>query len=572
MEVMRLKKAYFSKRIYKNSLSTEYVDALSHALLVFNRAKHAAYQTLVVEKRSGLSRSKESLFVRTKKRFGLDTYYANSAVQEAKAIMSSQTELEKLYIQNKEAQIKSVKKKIKKTKSRLTVLKKIKASFVKGKPTFNKTSPEQKQGNFFVVEYKKKTDIYYHEYHFEHEYLELQLKKLQSRLGRLSFRADRLEKQLHSLKNKTKSVVFGSKKLFNAQFTVKRYKEDHNLWLKDFEQARYNQFLISGRKDGKQGNYVFTYDYNEHNLQFKTPNGVAVNLDGVSFPYGQDQINKAIETQMACKDKKKYGKPIAWSIEEHKDYYIVKCSINEEENEYKNHHKNTGIIGIDCNVDHFAVANINRKGQLLDSFSLNFDIMDKTSNQITKIIEAEAIAIVDYAVKHNKPIAVEKLDTTTSKVKNRYGNKKANLRMSMFAYKKMLSAIKSRAEKMGVVVYEVNPAYTSQIRKIKYMKRLGTSIHKAASYVIARRAMGFKEKLPPVLHSLLPEKKVGLHHWAQWKWASDFLSGVHTHSFYQIELFDLDRFVQTGRLFPPGALTDLEEKSMAKLKSRKTVS
>ncbi|PGK52474.1 transposase [Priestia megaterium] len=567
-----MKRAYFSKRIYKDSLSTEYVDSISHALLFFNRAKHFAYQRLVLEKRSGSSRSDESLFLRVKKRFALNDYYANSAIQEAKAIMTSQDELTKLYSKNKEAQIKSTKKKIKQIKSRLTVLQKIKASFIKGKPTFNKTSREQKRGNFFIVQFKKQTDIYYHKYQFEHEYLDVQVKYLKSRLGRLLFRVDRLEKQLHSLKTKTKSVVFGSKKLFKAQFTVGKYKHNRVLWLKDFEQARYHQFLVSGRKDAKHGNFVFVYDQHEHTLHFQTPNGVPVALDGVSFPYGQEKINQAIQTQFTCQNKKKFGKPVAWSVEDHQDYYIIKCLIDEEESVNKNYSKADGLIGVDCNMDHFAVTSINQKGQLTDSFSLNLDIVGKTSGQITKIIEAEAIILVDCAVRCNKPIAVEKLNTTTSKVKNKYGHKKANLYMSMFAYKKMLSAIKNRAEKMGVAVFEVNPAYTSQIGKIKYMKRLGISIHEAASYVIARRAMGYKEKLPPVLHSLLPEKKVGLHHWAQWKWASDSLSGIHTNSFYQIELFDLDKFVQTEQFFPSGALTDLEEKSLAKLKSRKSVS
>ncbi|WP_157273191.1 IS200/IS605 family accessory protein TnpB-related protein, partial [Neobacillus bataviensis] len=99
--------------------------------------------------------------------------------------------------------------------------------------------------------------------------------------------------------------------------------------------------------------------------------------------------------------------------------------------------------------------------------------MGKTSNQITKVIEAEAIEVVNAAYRENKPIALEKLDTTKSKVSSAYGNKKANMMMSMFAYNKMISAIKSRAEKMGVEVFEVNPAYTSQIGKMKYMKRFG---------------------------------------------------------------------------------------------------
>ena len=144
--------------------------------------------------------------------------------------------------------------------------------------------------------------------------------------------------------------------------------------------------------------------------------------------------------------------------------------------------------------------------------------------------------------------------------------------MSMFAYNKMISAIKSRAKKMGIAVFEVNPAYTSQIGKIKYMKRFGISIHEAASFVVARRAMGFKEKLPPVLSSLLPEKIVGTHHWVQWKYVTKMLKEISTHSFYLSELFDIDKFRLTGELFLPGSLSDLEVKSLSKLKSGKTVS
>ena len=144
--------------------------------------------------------------------------------------------------------------------------------------------------------------------------------------------------------------------------------------------------------------------------------------------------------------------------------------------------------------------------------------------------------------------------------------------MSMFAYNKMISAIKSRAEKMGVAVFEVNPAYTSQIGKMKYMKRFGISIHEAASFVIARRAMGFKEKLPPVLGALLPEKIIGAHHWVQWKYVSKMLKEIHTHSFYLSELFDVDKFHLTGEFFLPGSLSDLEAKSLSKLKSGKTIS
>ena len=144
--------------------------------------------------------------------------------------------------------------------------------------------------------------------------------------------------------------------------------------------------------------------------------------------------------------------------------------------------------------------------------------------------------------------------------------------MSMFAYNKMISAIKARAEKMGVAVIDVNPAYTSQMGKMKYMRRFGISIHEAASFVIARRAMGFKEKLPPVLGALLPEKIMGAHHWVQWGYVSKMLKGVRTCTYYQSELFDVDKFRCTNEFFSPKALTDLEKKGLSKLKSGKTVS
>ncbi|GGM24238.1 hypothetical protein GCM10011351_07510 [Paraliobacillus quinghaiensis] len=223
---------------------------------------------------------------------------------------------------------------------------------------------------------------------------------------------------------------------------------------------------------------------------------------------------------------------------------------------------------MDCNVDHLAISNVNSIGQLIESFSLDFEVEGKTSGQLSKIIEAEVIALVDYAAKHKKPLVIEKLNTTKSKVKHAYGNKKANRRMSQFAYNKMVMAIKSRADKAGIEVYEVNPAYTSQIGKMKYMKRFGISIHESASYTIARRAMGFKEKLPPALHSLVPEQKQGLHHWAQWGSVSSCLSFARVHVFYKIEFSSQNKLSSWSSLFPQGATTDFEKIGLSRLENR----
>ena len=68
---------------------------------------------------------------------------------------------------------------------------------MKANPKFNKTSREQKKGRLFVVQFNNKTDIYDHAYEFEHQYFDVQIKGLKSRLGKLNFRLDRLQKQLN---------------------------------------------------------------------------------------------------------------------------------------------------------------------------------------------------------------------------------------------------------------------------------------------------------------------------------------------------------------------------------------
>lgn len=565
-------KAFFSKRVYKNTLIKEYVDAISHALLVFNRAKHFSFNTSVKEKRSGQMRRSKSMHLTVKERFRVDDYYANSAVQEANAMQKSLNELKKMYISNTETQIISVKNKLKKEKTKLTSLKKIKDSFIKGKPTFPKNSNIKKSGNFFVVQFKKKTDIYYHAYPFEHSYLDKEIRKLKTKIGFLTFKLNKYELELKNLKTEVSSVTFGSKKVFKSQFTINEYQDDHKKWLEKWEKSRYNQMTISGRKDSANGNFIFRYDTQNHSLFFKTPSGVIVEMKNVLFPYGQNEIDSAIVNQMNCENKKKYGKPIAWTVEEHGDYYLIKCLINIDKKECINYSKSDGVIGVDCNVDHFAVSNVNSKGQLISSWALKFDVIGKTTGQITKIIETEVIELVNTALRANKPLVIENLDTTSSKVSNAYGNKKANFKFNLFAYNKMITAIKSRAEKMGVAVIEVNPAYTSQMGKMKYMKRFGISIHEAASFVIARRAMGFKEKLPPVLGTLLPEKMTGTHHWKQWGYVSKMLKGIRTCAYYRSELFDVNKFRSTNELFFSGAITDSEAKGLLKLKCGKTAS
>ncbi|MBJ8031077.1 transposase, partial [Bacillus cereus group sp. N21] len=428
-----MKKAYFSKRIYKTDVPYEVIDILTQTTETFNTAKRYAFQTIVREKRWNRKMHTDSLHLVLKRNYQLNDYYANSAVQEAKALSTSLMELQKLYEKQTQEKIKRLKKKLKQERTKLTTLRKIKQSCVKGKLTFPKNARFAKHNNLISLSRKKDTLIWQSEYLFEHQYLDLQIKRIQAKIGLLTHRQYRLIQKLTSYKKQIPSAVFGRKKLFRSQFTIDKFVRNHDKWKILFSRARNKQLILSGRKDAKYGNFVFQYAMEKQELWMTTSTGKTLTFPTVTFLYGQEVIEEVITTQLQCKNKKKHGKPIAWSVENHGEYYIVKCLVDVPENPHTNYSTSDGAIGVDCNLEHFAWANVTKDGNYKGSGALRFSILGKSTGQITKIIEAEAIRLVDLAERYNKPIVIEKLDTTQSKTGDRYGNKRVNRMKSMFA-------------------------------------------------------------------------------------------------------------------------------------------
>jgi len=68
--------------------------------------------------------------------------------------------------------------------------------------------------------------------------------------------------------------------------------------------------------------------------------------------------------------------------------------------------------------------------------------------------------------------------------------------LSGFVYDSFRACLVARAEKCGVQVIFVSPAFSSVIGMIKYMPKYALSSGTAAAMVVARRALGFKERIP----------------------------------------------------------------------------
>ena len=68
--------------------------------------------------------------------------------------------------------------------------------------------------------------------------------------------------------------------------------------------------------------------------------------------------------------------------------------------------------------------------------------------------------------------------------------------LSSFSYGKVKACFLSRGIRQGVQVYQVNPAFSSVIGRVKFMERYGLSVHQAAALVLARRLLGCSEGIP----------------------------------------------------------------------------
>ncbi|WP_308410589.1 hypothetical protein [Priestia megaterium] len=272
-----MKKAYFSKRIWKKAINDLTLVEIASLSELFNRAKRFVFQTLVRQKRWKRELHKESIHLVVKKKFGVNDYVANSIVRESQALLKAQSELNKLYIKQADEKIKKIKKKLKTERSFLTTLRKIKESCINSNVHFPKNRKYTLHPSGLVsLALQNHSLVWMNIYLFEHQYLDVAIKRLKAKIGRLEHRLFRLEEKKEKLTTHISSVVFGSKKLFKHQFTKKEFVQDHQSWKELFLAARNKQVLISGRKDAAAGNFVFTYQPDTHDLHVTSLSGKVV--------------------------------------------------------------------------------------------------------------------------------------------------------------------------------------------------------------------------------------------------------------------------------------------------------
>ena len=339
----------------------------------------------------------------------------------------------------------------------------------------------------------------------------------------------KLEKLESDFKEEKVRICFGSKDLFQKQFHLEENDMTFDQWKKEWKDKRAAQFTFIGSKDETFGNQSCTYDLENH-LRMRVFSkdeevfGHYVTLQNVKFGYGQDHIDKAKNPSLGYTKGKmnqvKYYRALTWKfVQKNSNWYA--CVTVDVDIPPIISLKNNGIISIDFNYGFLALSDVDRYGNLVNSFQVPYKSTHCTSEQIQQSLSEALKIVIKYAVDQAKPIGCEKLDFKKKKQSLKQMSSKQAKMLSGFAYSTYQTMLQSKCEMAGIEWISVNPAYTSQIGHHKFMKKYGISSHESAALVIGRRCLGFKrvEKIPQ--HHLLNKKKkdsiLKMDRLSQWK-------------------------------------------------------
>ena len=546
------------KCLFSRYIKPDKIDSIKEDIIRYNKIKHYAFSLIVKMGGDKLLPSGISIHNHLKNKFNINDHFANAAKREAVASYKSAIECLKLNAETLESKIKQENKKLSSEQKRLNHLKEEKTSLInrsicqKSTPNKNVKFKSYQGGNeseishgVFQVRKGKNVTIYENQYLFEIQYLNPEIKRVEHRIHCIKQRITRHEHELERINSQINrgrpSVCFGSRKLFKQQNTI--YAGRHDEWIKKYRIRRNNGMTIPGRTGIIQGNCIFRYDINTKTLCYDSMDRIVVKtnyvnakkksvlravtykINDVEFPYGQKLVNDAMINASR--------QAVSWRLENAGNRILVKCMVSlGRELPRKNEYYSNGCVSFDTNVDHLAMAEIDKHGNLIHHEVIPFDITGKTNAQREQILSNSLEKIFKYAREKRKPIAMEDLKDIKNELM--YGNENLNRKLTEFAYTKITQLAESKSYKYGIGLYKVAPAFTSQIGKIKYMRHYGISIHVAAAMTIGRRSIGFKERPPKSIRHLIPQDNKNRHHWSQWRFLTRYLKKQSTYKFYHM--------------------------------------
>ncbi|MFF4490929.1 IS200/IS605 family accessory protein TnpB-related protein [Streptomyces sp. NPDC001544] len=169
----------------------------------------------------------------------------------------------------------------------------------------------------------------------------------------------------------------------------------------------------------------------------------------------------------------------------------------------------TGLAGVDMNADHLAAWRLDAHGNPVGApRRFDYDLTGSASHRDAQLRHA-LIRLLHWAKRHHLAIAVEDLDFTAEKTREKHGRRKRFRKLiSGLPTARLRARLVSMAAELGIPLVAVDPAYTSRWGAQHWQKPLTTTTrtttrHEAAAVAIGRRALGHpirRRTAPPPAH------------------------------------------------------------------------
>ncbi|MGI5509831.1 IS200/IS605 family accessory protein TnpB-related protein [Streptomyces sp. CA-106131] len=328
---------------------------------------------------------------------------------------------------------------------------------------------------------------------------------------RLRLLEDRLERERADHEMGRVRVVRGGKRLLNTRHHLDAAQLTEHAWRRRWEAERW--FLRADGESGKRfGNETIRVTP-DGTVSIKlpaplahlanAPHGRYVLAPTVVFHHRSDEWADRITTNRSVAyrihydtDRSRWYLTASWTIPPIKTVPLDVARAR-------------GLIGVDTNADHLAAWRLDQHGNPCGQPRRFFYDLSGTAMHRDAQVRHALIRLLHWAQRHDLSIAIEDLDFSAEKTREKHGRQKRFRRLiSGMPVSKLRARLVSMAAELGITIIAVDPAYTSRWGAQHWQKPLThttrkTSRHDAASIAIGRRALGHRIRrrtAPPSAH------------------------------------------------------------------------
>jgi IS605 OrfB family transposase len=261
-----------------------------------------------------------------------------------------------------------------------------------------------------------------------------------------------------------------------------------------------NDVFLVGSKDETWGNQVCQWDGDL--ITIRVPKCL------------ESQFGTHVQSKIGNFQRKNSRLPVSgaktWHFYRKDGKWVVAVQFTPESVKRRPTDIKWGCIGIDINPSSIGWAYVDYQGNLTVHGQIPLQQGLPRGQQQAQLVNG-CLQLAILADTLSCPVVAENIDFTVKKQQLREKSNRYARMLSGWAYAKFFQLLASILSNRGLKLIHVNPAYSSVLGCVKYLRMYGLASDVAAAIVIARRGMRLSERMPHFVSAYLgvnPRKHV----------------------------------------------------------------